>query len=144
MTHFDHGNWIAYKPEKMPEAAPPNTLFAKRESDGVDWYDHVNGGAFSEGTVKIAAIMREGIGYVVGPATYDATRIFPAGHIVAEIGDYTGSDPQKDFGNKVYDPVADTFSDQPPPAPPPPSPTEAKILTALDSIMGRLERLEKK
>jgi hypothetical protein len=145
MSTIDHGDWVKYTPATPREDAPPAALFARRTMDGVDWYDYVNPGTnFQPGTVKFAVILREGIGYVVGPAVYDATRIFPADHIVFETSDYEGSDPQADLGNKVYDPVARSFNDQPPLPPPPPSDTETKILTALDSIMARLEKLEKK
>lgn len=116
MSTVDHGKWLPYKPQELPEGAPANAMFAKRESDGVDWYDYVNSGEnFGAGSVKLAAIWRDPVGYVVGPAVYDATMLFPADHIVREILDYTGSDPQADFGNKVYDPETDTFTDPPPP-----------------------------
>ena len=118
MSVIDHGSWLPYKPETLPEGAPPNALFAQRESDFVDWYVYVNSGEnFGEANVKMMASLREEIGYVVGPAVYDPTMLFPAKHIVMEVTDYGGTDPQKDFGGKVYDPATMTFSD-PPPTPP--------------------------
>jgi hypothetical protein len=33
--------------------------------------------------------------------------------MVREILNYVGSDPQTDFGQKLYDPATDTFSDIP-------------------------------
>lgn len=141
MNIIDHGEWTPYRPEKFPVGAPPNALFAVRRSDTVDWYDYVHSGKnFGADTVKFAAVIHDGIGYVVGPAVYDPTMLFPANHIVAEITDYTGSDPQADFGNKVYDPATGSFSDQLPPPPPP----STQIPTALADIIARVEKLETK
>ena len=96
----------------MPPNAPQNALFARRETDLVDWYDYVNSGKrFRADSVKLMAIWRPyADGYVVGPAVRDATMLFPADHIVFEITDYTGSDPQAEFGNKRYEPETGTFS----------------------------------
>ena len=119
----DHGEWVRYVPKVLPNDAPENAMFCKRSTDCVDWYDYVNRerDAISAGSVMFAADWREDVGqYIVGAATYDVTQLFPAGFIVREIIDYTGSDPQKDFGGKAYDPETDTFSD-PPLAPPAPS-----------------------
>ena len=144
MTHIDHGKWKRYTPATVREDAPQNAMFAHRESDGQDWYEYVHPGTnFAAETVKIAADWRDGVSaYVVGPAVYDATMIFPANSIVFEIDDYTGSNPQADLGSKVYDPTTGAFSDVPPPPPPPPSKSETAILSALDAIMARLEKLE--
>jgi hypothetical protein len=134
MNIIDHGAWSPYKPAKFPEDAPLHAMFALRKSDTVDWYDYVNSGEnFGADTVKFMAIWRDGVGYVVGPAVYDPTLLFPANHIVAEITDYIGTAPQADFGNKVYDPATGSFSDQPPPPPPPPT---------LQELMARLAALE--
>ena len=134
MAHIDHGFWIRYKPEKPPEDAPTSALFAKRESDNQDWYDYVHPkDKFNPSNVVIAAIWRDyANGYVVGPAVYDASMIFPADHIIYEIDDYAGSDPQEDLLNKIYDPETGAFLDQPPPPDPP-------TLT----LEQRVERLEK-
>lgn len=144
MNIIDHGKWLAYKPEQIDKKIPLNVMFAKRESDTVDWYEYVNSGEnFGADSVKFMAIWQEDAsGYVVGPAVLDPTMLFPAGQIVGEITNYTGTDPQSDFGNKVYDPATHTFYDMLPP-PPPPS-RDAEIMSALDTIMMRLEKLEKK
>jgi hypothetical protein len=112
MANIDHGDWVAYQPATLPQDTPPGALFARRQSDGVDWYEYVrNPASFDTSNVKLAVDWRDGIGYVVGSAVYDATRLFPAGCIVLEVTDYAGSDPQADFGNKLYDPATDSFSD---------------------------------
>jgi hypothetical protein len=141
----DHGAWIGYIPALLRENVPIGALFAIRVEDDMDWYEYVNPGTnFLPNSVKFAAIMREGIGYVVGPAVFDATMLFPAEHIVCEILGYTGNDPQADFGNKVFDPAMGTFKDQPPALPPPASAFEIEVRTALRSIIRRLDKLEKK
>ena len=116
MTVIDHGKWLPYTPDVLPKHAPSHALFAKRESDGVDWYDYVNSGEnFDVDNVKFMAVLRDYAGgHVVGPAVYDPTLLFPANHLVGEITDYAGSDPQKDFGGKIYNPEDGSFSDPPP------------------------------
>ena len=148
MNIIDHGSWVLYTPAlgKRPDDAPLSAMFARRESDQVDWYEYVKDPAsFQTGTVKFAAVYRDYAGgYVVGPAVYAADRIFPAGHIVGEITDYAGSDPQADLGNKVYDPATATFSEMPPiPAPElEPNKIERQILATLASLIERLDKLE--
>lgn len=132
MAHIDHGNWLAYAPNSPPKDAPLHAMFARRESDGVDWYEFIKG--FGLDTVKFAADMRDGVGYVVGPAVYDATKIFPAGCIVREIPDYTGSDPQADFGSKLYDPATETFSEIV--RPPAKGPTLADLAARITALEG--------
>ena len=144
MNIKNHGKWTGYIPETLPQNAPTGTLFCKREGDGQDWYDYVHPGTNFEATsVKFAALWQEALGgYIVGAAVYDATMLFPANQILAEILDYAGTDPQADFGGKLYDQTAGTFT-MPVLPEPEPTPFETKVLSALDSIVGRLEKLEK-
>ena len=113
MNTIDHGNWIAYTPATLPHGAPAGTMFARRESDGVDWYEYVNAGThFQPGNVVIAASWRPPSGqYVTGPATYNPTAMFPRGCIVHEVTDYVGNDPQADLGTKAFDPATGEFTD---------------------------------
>jgi hypothetical protein len=136
MTTIDHGLWNAYTPATTPAGAPPNALFARRASDGVDWYDYVNDGSnFTPAYVKIAALYRDASGqYIVGPAVYDPTAMFPQGCIVHEVTDYTGSDPQADLGNKAFDPATGVFTDPIIPAAEPGS--VAARLAALEARLG--------
>lgn len=144
LTVIGHGAWEEYRPGLVPVEAPRGAIFARRTDDQVDWYDYVNDrDNFAPENVKFAAIIRDYAGgYVVGAAVYDATMLFPAGQIVGEITDYTGTDPQTDLGNKLYDPATGTFSDYTPP--PVRTAFEQQVLTALDGITSRLEALEKK
>jgi len=136
MNVIEHGKWEIYVPSVLPENAPSSALFARRESDGQDWYDYVNPPAtnFATDTVKFMAIWRDyAYGYVVGPAVYDATLLWPPGHLVWEITDYVGNDPQADFGNKLYNPDTGEFTDQGP-HPAPVSPSREMLLKQLQSI----------
>jgi len=102
----DHGKWVPYKPDQLPPEAPPNALFCRRESDGVDWYDYVNDdGNFSADGVKFTVFWQDAFnGFTVGAATRDPTRLFPADMLVREIIDYRGGEPQIELGDKLYDP----------------------------------------
>jgi hypothetical protein len=111
-------------------------MFARRDSDGVDWYDYVHSGSnFNSAYVKITAFYRTSTAqYIVGAATYDATAMFPAGCIVHEVTDYAGSDPQTDLGSKAFDPATGDFTD-------PIIPAQAG---ALQDMAARLKALETK
>jgi hypothetical protein len=122
-------------------------LFAQRESDKADWYEYIKDAAskFSTNGVRCAAKFNPTLNcYIIGPAVYDETRIFPGGQRVLEITGYAGSDPQADFGGKAYDPTTGAITDAPQYPPKPASMIEKQIMSALDAIVARLEKLEKK
>jgi hypothetical protein len=117
---IDHGKWVRYQPDKLPQGMPPNTLFARREGDGVDWYDYSrDGNSFAAGTVKFTAMWQDiHNGYTIGAATRDPTMLFPAGALLREIIDYHGGDDlHLALGNKLYNPDTHTLHDLPPPPP---------------------------
>lgn len=145
MHVITHGTWSRYSPAALPKGAPSNTIFCRSDSDGADWYEYRRTN-FNADSVKLNAYYREEAGgLVVGAAVYEADRLFPDNQTVLEVTGYTGNDPQADFGNKLYNPADATFSDWTPERKAmPPSPTETKILNALDAIVARLEKLEKK
>jgi hypothetical protein len=103
---IDHGKWVPYQPDQLPPEAPPNALFCRRESDGVDWYDYVRDSkSFSTDGVKFTAFWQDAYnGFTVGAATRDPARLFPADMLVREIIDYRGGEPQAELGKKLYDP----------------------------------------
>jgi hypothetical protein len=106
MKILDHGKWIAYEPDVPHKDAPLNTMYCRRESDGMDWYDYIRSGKrFSKDTIKFMA-MEHGpnTGFIIGPVTKDVTKLFPAGHIVGEILDCGSLNSQKEFGQRIYDP----------------------------------------
>jgi hypothetical protein len=140
MTIIDHGTWARYTPAELPKDAPPGAMFARREKDGVDWYDYVNSGKhFSKTSVKLAVMAREADGPLIvsAPAT-DATMLFPAGQRVLEItGSYNHrsiDDLISEFASKVIDVKTGKLSD--PPQPP------ARL--SIDDLMARIAALEKR
>lgn len=113
---IDHGKWVLYQPDTLPEHAPPGALFARRESDGVDWYDYSRDAkSFGPYTVKFTVLLQHG--HVIGAATRDVTRLFPAGMLVRELTEFHGHDPQAELELKRYDPDSNTLHDLPPPQP---------------------------
>lgn len=144
MATIDHGSWVRYTPQPKPPEAPPGAMFARRESDGQDWYDYLKDEPFDDGNVIIAAFWNENQNsYVVGPATYDPTMIFPQGCIVHEITDYNGNDPHVDLSSKRFDPATGEFSDLEPP-PPQMRVADDPVMQALAAIQNRLDALENK
>ena len=127
----NHGSWKQYQPTTPPKAAPANTLFSRRESDGVDWYAYVNSGEnFAADSIKITT--REG-GFV-GAAVADPTMLFPGDGGLLEVIGYSGDDPQKAFGGKIYDAAGKAFRDPPPP----------EAVPSMADLLKRLEALEAK
>jgi hypothetical protein len=133
---IDHGKWVPYVPSEPPPYAPPGALFARRESDGVDWYDYVKAGSnFSVDGVKFTAWWQDAYnGFTVGAATRDPTRLFPAGMLVREIIDYRGGDPQTELGSKLYDPDTHKLRALP----------VLQLKDPLQSILERLAAIEAK
>jgi hypothetical protein len=171
MNIIDHGVWVRYTPEVLPETAPNGAIFAKRESDGVDWYDYVrpdflrmhppkqptydtNGKVIEpnlksnfhpDGIVCNVFHHRDHDAHIVGATVRgDPTAVYAINQRIIEITGYTGDDPHKDFGGKVYDHVSKKFGEKPQFKPPPPTPFEEKMMEALNNIATRLEKLESK
>jgi hypothetical protein len=115
MTFIDHGTWQTYTPTTRAADLPSGALSLQRQSDGADWYDYLNAGTnFTPGSVKFTALWQDLYSsYVSKIATFDENLLFPVGQMLREITGYSGSDPQADFGQKLYDPATDTFSDIP-------------------------------
>jgi hypothetical protein len=109
-----HGSWSRYEPAEIPPEKPINTMFLKRDTDGVDWYTYAHDPKnFTDGSVKLV-IQKWVDTYVVNAGSTDPTFLFPQGAIVLEVIGFEG-DPSQ-FNGKIVDPATDTFTD--PPAPP--------------------------
>lgn len=134
----DHGKWVLYQPDTFPPHAPYGALFARRESDGVDWYVYSRDSKnfFGPDTVKFTAMWQDiHSGFVIGAATRDVTRLFPAGQLLREIIDYHGGDdPQAELGQKLFDPDSRTLHALPP-LPRAPDPLEARV-AAIEAKLG--------
>jgi hypothetical protein len=101
MDFIDHGDWIHYTPDPWPAhlSAHRNIMFAKRVSDGRDWYDFQRSELTGLDTIKMTLLpMRE---HLIVQATYhDASYIFPAAHKLIEIA---SSEDHESFRQKRFD-----------------------------------------
>ncbi|MGJ4961348.1 MULTISPECIES: hypothetical protein [unclassified Bradyrhizobium] len=115
MNIIDRGYWASYIPDPFPPELAINTAFAKRESDGLDWYEALYGetALFAPGTVKATVWQLPNGDWQVQAVDRDPSRMFPPGARVIEIEGYTGSDPFADFSGKKFDPVAMSVADFP-------------------------------
>lgn len=102
----DLGTWTTYKPNPWPSEMPPEVLFAKRDSDGVDWYEYLKtpDTFYDDDVIAVAAL--ENGQWIIKVATRDATRLWPAGRKVLVWTDETSDDPQTKYGEKVYNGTA--------------------------------------
>jgi hypothetical protein len=147
MKIIDHGKWLPYKPPKdnWPENAPLNALFAKRESDGKDWYEHVNNPeSFQPDTVKVGFMFHDfEQEWIIGPASTDPTLIFPANMYVREIDGFGSVDEDEiiaAFRNKVIDVATNAMRDRP--IAPQLTP-EQLMATHPNTILDLIERVKK-
>ena len=122
-TVKDHGVWSMSVPAELPEWAASipgfKVAFARREGDGADWYEYrAEEGQFAPDSV-IATTIKDGEGREIVGGIYRNVMdsAIPFGMRIIEIDGVDPEDPKpwKLFEQKVYDPEAKTFSDQPPP-----------------------------
>lgn len=120
-TIIDHGEWKPYTKEAVlsPEGfplVPAGTMFCKRESDGVDWYDFARAeGSFGEGSVLVACLPTD-LGLITQAVYADPQLMFPQNCRLIEIQGWEGAEGEKPhnvFGARIYDPEAGTFGDLP-------------------------------
>ncbi|CAO4176072.1 hypothetical protein [Methylorubrum populi] len=119
----DHGNWLPYTRDAVLSEegfplVPAGTIFCKRESDDVDWYDFSRAkGSFAEGSVLVACLKTD-LGYITQAVYTDPQRMFPQNCMLIEVQGWEGEKPHNTFSLKVYDPEAGTFSEIPVPVQP--------------------------
>ena len=83
-------------------------------------------------------------GFIIGAATRDQSRLFPAGALLREIIDYHGGDDtQAELGARLYDPDSNKLRDRPE-QPPQIRVPDDPIMQALAAIHNRLDALENK
>jgi hypothetical protein len=141
---IDHGNWSLYTPAtpKMEELAKYHIMFAQRDNpEADDWYEYVASKPFGDTSV-VMTVEHFNTGDMVQVATFDPTKLFPAAMRVIEETEYTGNDPFNDFRGLTYNPDTGEFGPPFVPPPPPPNLFEKQVLSALDAIVARLNRLE--
>lgn len=139
---IDHGAWEGYKPEVYPKDVPEGIIFARRVSDGADWYDYVKSGIFLQNTLKLLISTSEE-GDIVRVPVVEAHRMFPAGCRVIELPDVKRLQDESalidEFANRIFDlktgHIGELWQ---------PKPQVDIIGQKLDDILQRLERLERK
>ncbi len=105
-----HGSWSPYTPKKPLREAPRGTMYVKRDKDGLDWYDFVKRHNYPErNSVMFTCSFQHGV-WIVGSASWDVTRLFPAMQSVFELIDYKNGTPEAELIGKIYDPDTKEFS----------------------------------
>lgn len=112
MNIVDQGTWSPYTPDPYPANLPHNTAFAKRDSDGLDWYAAIYGQTplFANDSVKATVWKLPNATWMVQAVDTDVTKMFPSGCRIIEIVGYTGADAFADFHGQQYDPATNTLS----------------------------------
>jgi hypothetical protein len=125
----DHGTWVLYTPATIPPDAPAGTVFSRRVSDGVDWYDYVNSPtSFGKTTLKINVFVEDGI-TVVKRAFRDKNMAWQMNMQIIELDDgRVDEGPIWDYIGKQYNPATHTISEIPPKVTPVTIPTSASKL----------------
>lgn len=163
MAVIDHGFWVKYIPVKPPEDVPRGAAFIRREKDGQDWYEYVNVDEkfaetfhkgrikrFEPGSVKCvietkSARAEEAKEPIVRAAAVDETRLFPQDCQLIELTDVKRPQDEEalieEFVNRRIDLKTGKLGARWEPKPPP---MDTRIADALEKILERLERLEKK
>lgn len=118
-TVIDHGNWERYIPNPLPEWAVGTAIaFARRTTDGVDWYEFRNNIAeFAKDSIVCTVLLDPSDGVETVKAVFrDETMIFPAGSRVIEVRGFDETDPKphNTLAWMIYDPESQTLL---PPAP---------------------------
>lgn len=114
-TYKAHGSWSRYTPDPFPTEKPVNTMFCKRDTDGVDWYDYAHDPKnWTDGSAKLCIQSFGTDKMVVTAVNTDPTFLFPQDGTVLEVIGFEGDADQ--FHNNLVDLATDSFV--PPPGPP--------------------------
>lgn len=118
MDIIDHGEWVTYKPESYPIKLPSHIIFARRVSDGADWYMFRNNGLIAPDSIKMT-LMQTDDGLIVLVTSRDISEVFPAGRRLIEVRGVT--DDHETFRQHRFDLDRKRFL---PPLPRPPTMTQ--------------------
>ena len=144
MNIINHGTWSSYVRNPIPEGLLPTTLFAKSDTTDRDWYDALYSETplLAAGSVAITAMKDDSGLWRIMVATKDATALFPARQMLLEVTDYTGTDPQADFGGMQYVEASNSIIAIPPPAPPPVTsvtPRQARLALLAAGLLDQVQ-----
>lgn len=150
---IDHGYWDYYQPTEQQlaprevlnaeglvayiayETLPKNIMFARRVSDGMDWYVYQRTAPFGAGSVVMTAQDAGDGTLIIMAATFDYASLFPPRAHLIEETEYTGTAPQDDYGHLIYNKEAAAITTR---YVWPTSPTETR-LNALEARISKLE-----
>ena len=118
MAIIDHGSWERYIPDPAPAGIPSNVMFARRIGDNVDWYVYLKSKPFAGNSVVMTVEHTSTGEDLVQAATRDPSMIFPQLMSVIEETEYSGTEPQKDLGGRLYDTSLRKIGDKYVPPPP--------------------------
>jgi hypothetical protein len=111
MDIIDHGEWENYKPENYPIKLPSHIIFARRISDGADWYLFQRRQLTATSTIKML-LRKTDQGLAVITTTLDASELFPADSRLIEVSGV--SERHESFRLNLVDLDAKRFT--PPPS----------------------------
>jgi hypothetical protein len=142
MNIYDHGTWSQYVPAAWPEDYPSTALFARRDSDGVDWYVYRNTrGNISDESVKLA-LLKENAVWVVKNAVVEQSRLWPPLFRIMELYDGDLDTPFDSYVGKALDDAAMQLITCPaPPAVVPTSASKLGLKRAFDAL-GRWDQVK--
>jgi hypothetical protein len=145
MSIIEHGMWERYTPDPstLKVLYQTNILYVRRTTDNVDWYEYVNIiKPFKEGSVVMTVQAIEE-GEVVQAASQDHTAVFPISMKVIEETEYTGTNAQEDFGQRMYSADLRQVTKQKREFKHIPTQFEQDLTEALHKALARIEALEK-
>lgn len=143
MAIVDHGSWTRYTRETTPDNFPASTIFLKRQSDDMDWYDYVHPhNQFQATSVKFTVNKSfDGTLDIIRAPNINEDALFPDSMLVVELlGDYSGYTTEElitMFSSKVIDLTTGDITD-----PPPVTPQMTPVEKTLNEILKRLDKLE--
>jgi hypothetical protein len=113
LEYIDHGDWVAYRPEKhWLFDHNPRVMFCKRVSDGVDWYDYRREvGIATSVSLKMTLKQFEGRWQVM-TTNREGEMIWPENTKLIEF-DYDGEDHER-LWRKFFDLKTREFTDPEP------------------------------
>lgn len=94
------GVWAKYTPNPWPEGIPASVMFAKRNSDGVDWYTY-SGLPQPANTVLAVAVQENGY-WIIKNATREYSRLWPDGMLLLSFVDDTPDDVLAKYAGMVW------------------------------------------
>lgn len=146
---IDHGIWERYLPDTIPAGIPSNAMFARRTSDGHDWYDYLYPGTdFQPTSVKFTVAIVQPTdttsGYtIINASAVDTSMLFPSDNtrIIEMPGDYSSYTPRQlndQFAGKMVDLESGEITN------PPTSSTLLYGQMTVNTLARRIEALERK